>query len=88
MSWIEEAEKQKESRLSKLSKFPVNFVRNLREVPIGVMGTVRSIRRYRRRSISMISGLILGISILAGIFIYSTVLQNNVYIHLLNCITK
>lgn len=38
-----------------------------------------AIRRNKRRSASMISGLILGISILAGILLYSTVLMNNVY---------
>ncbi|MHA2246345.1 MAG: FtsX-like permease family protein [Candidatus Hodarchaeales archaeon] len=40
---------------------------------------IRSIIRNKRRSMSMISGLILGISILAGILLYTTVLMNNVY---------
>jgi len=38
-----------------------------------------SIVRNKRRSSSMIAGLILGISILSGILLYSTVLMNNVY---------
>ncbi|MHA1170369.1 MAG: hypothetical protein ACTSRU_21280, partial [Candidatus Hodarchaeales archaeon] len=41
--------------------------------------STRSIRRNKRRSISMIAGLILGISILSGILLYSTVLTSNVY---------
>ncbi|MHA1940423.1 MAG: ABC transporter permease [Candidatus Hodarchaeales archaeon] len=45
--------------------------------------SVRSIQRNKRRSISMISGLILGISILAGIFLYTTVLMNNVYLSII-----
>lgn len=40
---------------------------------------IRSIFRNKRRSMSMIAGLILGISILAGILLYTTVLMNNVY---------
>ncbi len=39
----------------------------------------QSIFRNKRRSMSMISGLILGVSILTGILLYSTVLMNNVY---------
>ena len=45
--------------------------------------SMRSIQRNKRRSISMIAGLILGISILAGIFLYSTVLMNNVYLSII-----
>jgi ABC-type antimicrobial peptide transport system permease subunit len=41
--------------------------------------SLMSIWRNKRRSISMISGLILGISIMAGILLYTTVLMNNVY---------
>ena len=44
----------------------------------------RSIQRNKRRSISMIAGLILGISILAGIFLYTTVLMNNVYLSIID----
>ncbi|MHA1967042.1 MAG: FtsX-like permease family protein [Candidatus Hodarchaeales archaeon] len=43
-----------------------------------------SIRRNKRRSMSMIAGLILGISILAGIFLYTTVLMNNVYLSIID----
>ncbi|MHA1945163.1 MAG: FtsX-like permease family protein [Candidatus Hodarchaeales archaeon] len=46
--------------------------------------TLRSIQRNKRRSISMIAGLILGISILAGIFLYTTVLMNNVYLSIID----
>ncbi|MHA1978755.1 MAG: FtsX-like permease family protein [Candidatus Hodarchaeales archaeon] len=46
--------------------------------------TIRSIQRNKRRSVSMISGLILGISILAGIFLYTTVLMNNVYLSIID----
>lgn len=42
-------------------------------------GSIISLFRNKRRSMSMISGLILGISILSGILLYSTVLMNNVY---------
>ncbi len=44
----------------------------------------RSIRRNKRRSMSMIAGLILGVSILAGIFLYTTVLMNNVYLSIID----
>lgn len=40
---------------------------------------IRSLKRNKRRSLSMIAGLILGISILSGISLYSTVLMTNVY---------
>ncbi|MHA2362562.1 MAG: FtsX-like permease family protein [Candidatus Hodarchaeales archaeon] len=83
MSWLKDEEAQKKGFSSKIKNFPTNIkklpVLLIRELPISIMGTLRSIRRYKRRSLSMIAGLILGISILAGIFIYSTVLQNNVY---------
>ncbi|MFX0087354.1 MAG: FtsX-like permease family protein [Candidatus Hodarchaeota archaeon] len=46
--------------------------------------SIRSIQRNKRRSVSMISGLILGISILAGIFLYTTVLMNNVYLSIID----
>ena len=46
--------------------------------------SVSSIRRNKRRSMSMIAGLILGISILAGIFLYTTVLMNNVYLSIID----
>ncbi|MFW9998186.1 MAG: FtsX-like permease family protein [Candidatus Odinarchaeota archaeon] len=39
----------------------------------------QAISRNKRRSVSMIAGLILGISILSGIFLYTTVLTSNVY---------
>ncbi len=45
--------------------------------------SIRSIQRNKRRSMSMIAGLILGISILAGIFLYTTVLMNNVYLSII-----
>ncbi|MFW9853746.1 MAG: FtsX-like permease family protein [Candidatus Thorarchaeota archaeon] len=38
-----------------------------------------SLKRNKRRSVSMIAGLILGISILSGISIYTNVLMSNVY---------
>ncbi|MHA2329525.1 MAG: FtsX-like permease family protein, partial [Candidatus Hodarchaeales archaeon] len=41
--------------------------------------SVRSIYRNKRRSVSMIAGLILGVSILSGIMLYSNVLMSNVY---------
>ncbi len=44
-----------------------------------IKSSLLSIWRNKRRSMSMIAGLILGISILAGILLYSTVLMNNVY---------
>ena len=44
-----------------------------------IKSSIQSIFRNKRRSISMISGLILGVSILSGIMLYSTVLMNNVY---------
>ncbi|MFW9905604.1 MAG: FtsX-like permease family protein [Candidatus Thorarchaeota archaeon] len=40
---------------------------------------IRSLGRNKRRSLSMTAGLILGISILSGISLYSTVLMANVY---------
>ncbi len=46
--------------------------------------SLRAIQRNKRRSVSMISGLILGISILAGIFLYTTVLMNNVYLSIID----
>jgi len=39
----------------------------------------RAIRRNKRRSLSMVAGLILGIAILSGISLYSTVLMSDVY---------
>jgi hypothetical protein len=56
------------SRLSQLRSFTSSFSK-----------TFRSIFRNRRRSLAMIAGLILGVSILAGILIYSNVLMNNIY---------
>ena len=41
--------------------------------------SIVSIIRNKRRSVSMIAGLILGISILSGILLYSTIVMNNVY---------
>ncbi|MFX1517983.1 MAG: FtsX-like permease family protein, partial [Promethearchaeota archaeon] len=40
---------------------------------------IRSLGRNKRRSLSMTAGLILGISILSGILLYSNVLMANVY---------
>ncbi|MFX0184150.1 MAG: FtsX-like permease family protein [Candidatus Hodarchaeota archaeon] len=44
-----------------------------------LFSSLLSIWRNKRRSMSMIAGLILGISIMAGILLYTTVLMNNVY---------
>ncbi len=41
--------------------------------------SIFSILRNKRRSVSMIAGLILGMSILSGILLYTTVVMNNVY---------
>lgn len=46
---------------------------------IYIKQAVLSLFRNKRRSMSMIAGLVLGISILSGISIYSTVLMSNVY---------
>src|SRR3990172_2306162 len=51
----------------------------LRDGIHAVLGSITGIRRHKRRSLSMIAGLILGVSILAGLFIYTSALTNNVY---------
>ncbi len=43
------------------------------------LDSITSILRNKRRSVSMIAGLILGMSILSGILLYTTVVMNNVY---------
>lgn len=56
-----------------------NFKSKLKGVGSSSLRTYRSVIRNKRRSISMIAGLILGVSILSGILIYSNVLMDNIY---------
>ena len=55
-----------------------------RDRMIYIFQSIRSIQRNKRRSVSMVAGLVLGISILAGIFLYTTVLMNNVYLSIID----
>ncbi len=60
-------------------KFPKSKRFRLRDRIVYLKAALIAITRNKRRSISMIAGLILGISILSGILLYSTVVMNNVY---------
>ncbi|MHA1973346.1 MAG: FtsX-like permease family protein, partial [Candidatus Hodarchaeales archaeon] len=61
------------------SEFPKAGRLRPKDRVIYLKNAIISILRNKRRSVSMIAGLILGISILSGILLYSTVVMNNVY---------
>lgn len=67
-------------KISKNNSFPIEgFSSKIKEFFHSFSSSIKSIFYHKRRSMSLIAGLILGIAILSGIFIYSTVLINNVY---------
>ncbi|MHA1944580.1 MAG: ABC transporter permease [Candidatus Hodarchaeales archaeon] len=63
----------------KEGKFPKSKRLRLKARMIYLKAAIIAITRNKRRSVSMIAGLILGVSILSGILLYSTVVMNNVY---------